>query len=155
MQHSLFLDTLWAWTLDPPLPWATWFGEVTEFPSHPHFQNRICFPLKRKIWKTKEDPRVSFFCPQHNSKLKLYISFFSFFPEKSWENMALIHISKIITADPRHLSCCHWNLGKVILVVLQVTNKNILLETNTHATQEIPEGKIENHCLRKKVTGKN
>lgn len=66
------------------------------------------------------------------------------------KNTALIHISKIITTDSRHLSCCHWNLGKVILVVLQVTNKNVLLETNTQYIQEIPEGEIEGHGFKKR-----
>lgn len=57
--------------------------------------------------------------------------------------------------DSTHLSCCHWNLGKVILVALQVTKKNILLETNTKAIQGIPGGKIQVHWLCKKVTEMN
>lgn len=35
-------------------------------------------------------------------------------------------------------------------MVLQVTNKNMLLETNTQAIQEIPGGKIEVRGLQKK-----
>lgn len=98
-------------------------------------------PLKSQIWNSQRRPKGFF---QHNINWNCIFSFSFFFFQR---NHALIHISKIITTDPRHLSCCHWNLGKVILVVLQVTNKHILLETKMHVIQDIPEGKIEVHWL--------
>lgn len=108
-------------------------------------------PGRRKIWNSQRRPK-GFFSMTANRNC---IFSFSFLRKIMSKNIALIHISKIITTDSRHLSCCHWNLGKVILVVLQVTNKNVLLETNTQAIQEIPGGKIEVHWLQKKVTGMN
>lgn len=110
-----FLANLWIQSLALNHSWPHRCQRWQNFLSSFAFRAGQPF-LEKDLEKLKED---SWLCKLY-SNLKLYISFF--FKGKSWENIALIHISKIITIDSRHLSCCHWNLGKVIHVVLQVTN---------------------------------
>lgn len=71
------------------------------------------------------------------------------------KNIALIHISKIITTDSRHFY--HVVTGtweRLFCGTSGHKQECVLLETNTQAIQEI-WGQVEVHWLQKKVTGMN